>query len=48
MDAWCAVKAAVSIKYRLHLGRDGCVLLGPWPLVVLSLPPGVKAAAGYA
>ena len=32
MDAWCAVEAAVPFKHGLELGRDGCVLLGPWPL----------------
>ena len=47
MDAWCAVEAAVPIKNRLHLGRDGLVLLDPWTRVLLPLPPGIEAAAGY-
>jgi len=47
MDAWCSVETAVPIKNRLHLGRDGLVLLGPWARVVLPLPPGVETAAGY-
>ena len=48
MDAWCSVETAVPIKNRLHLGRDGLVLLGPWARVVLPLPPGVETAAGHA
>jgi hypothetical protein len=48
MNAWGAVEAAVPIKHRLHLGRDGCVLLGSWARVLLPLPPGVEAAAGHA
>ena len=47
MDAWCAVEASVPFKHGLELGCDGCVLLGPWTRVVLPLPPGVEAAAGY-
>lgn len=48
MDAWCPVETAVPIKNRLHLGCDGILLLGPWPRVVLPLPPGVETAAGHA
>jgi hypothetical protein len=48
MNAWCAVEAAVLLKHLLDLGRDGCVLLGPWARVLLPLPQGVKAAASYA
>jgi len=47
MDAWCAVKAAVPIKHRLHLGGDDGVLLGPWAWAVLPLPPGLEATAGH-
>ncbi len=47
MDAWCAVKATVTFKHCLHLGRDDCVLLGPWARVVLPLPPGIEATAGH-
>ena len=48
MDAWCPVEAAVTIKHRLHLGRYGLVLPGPWARVLLPLPPGVETAAGQA
>ncbi len=48
MDAWRAVQTAVPFKHRLHLGRDDCVLLGPWARVLLPLPPGVEAAVGHA
>ena len=47
MDAWCPVETEVPIKHRIHLGCDGSVLLGPWAWVLLPLPPGVEAAAGY-
>ena len=47
MDARCPVEAAVPIKHRMHLGRDGSVLLGPWAWVLLPLTPGVETAAGY-
>ena len=47
MDAWCAVEAAVPIKNRLHLDRDGRVLLGPLAWVLLPLPLGIETAAGY-
>jgi hypothetical protein len=46
MDTRCTVKAAVPMKHRLDLDRDGSVLLGPWTRVVLPLPPVVEAAAG--
>ncbi len=47
MDAWCAVNATVPFKHCSHLGRDDCVLLGPWARVVLPLPPGIEAAVGH-
>lgn len=47
MDAWCAVEAAVLFKHRLHLGHERRVLPEPWARVLLPLPPGVEATAGY-
>jgi hypothetical protein len=47
MHPWCAVEASVPLKHLLHLGGDGCVLLGPWARIALTLPPRVEATAGH-
>ena len=47
VDAWSAVEAAVLLKNRCNLGRDGSVLLGTGTRVALPLPSGVDAAAGH-
>ena len=47
VDAWSAVVAAVLLKNRCHLVRDGSVLLGTGTRVVLPLLSGVEAAAGH-
>ena len=47
VDSWSAVKAAVLLKNRCNLGRDGSVLLGTGTRVALPLLSGVEAAAGH-
>ncbi len=47
VDSRRAVEPTVPIKHCLHLGREDRVLTGPTARVLLSLPPGIEAAARH-
>jgi hypothetical protein len=47
VDSRRAVETTLPFKHCLHLGREDRVLTGPTARVLLSLPPGIEAAARH-
>jgi hypothetical protein len=47
VDSRRAVETTVPFKHGLHLGQEDRVRPGPTARVLLSLPPGVEAAARH-